>query len=166
MCAVKLAENDGSGNYTIRFSHDIDDGTNKLIYPCVLPKLRAKAEEKTWEYHPGGKVVTLSQTGDPALYEAEPAFNLGTDPWIAKAVLDTKHYDPSEPYGQYMFALAFRKIDTFEYDGAMPLADKEKKTRLYECRIILLRKGGPPLESGTGVPKQFLDEFTCKFSVR
>lgn len=168
MSAAKLAEVDDKGNYTIRFSHDLSDGTNKLVYTFVLPKLPAAGQVNDWQLHPGGTTVTLNKEDDAKNLEAAAAFTLGSDPWVAKTVKDTRNFDTSEPYDQYMFSLAVKKIDTLAYEATMPADEKEKKTKLYECKIAIFRKGGPGAAGGTGsgTPKVYIGDFHCRFSVR
>lgn len=135
--AVRFATfNAGTGEWTVTFTHDLDNSGSTVFYTYVLPKIA-----DNWKHHPGNVTPTLGKPQNDA------TFMLTGDPWIKSAVLSTKGYDPTDPLEQFSFSFDVRKINTLAYligqpkpgGGTYGVGDLEPIVKMYEFRIHVFR---------------------------
>jgi len=162
--AMRDAEYDATtGNYKVRLTYDLDDGTNKGIYEFTLPKLysdTAKPPDKKVYHHPGNNEVV--EGSNP---ENDLAFKLGADPWISDTVRKEES-DTTDPYNQFLFSFDVGKLDNYIYDIGLTPAQREAKNKIYEFGVHILRS---TYNSGTGAgtTMKYIDRpFSMKLSVK
>jgi prepilin-type N-terminal cleavage/methylation domain-containing protein len=118
--------------YKISLTHDLSDGSNKNRIDFALPKI---SPAKDWTRFPGA----TSPPANPAEPDKDPAFAMLADPWVKASVQWVKDKsDESDAYGQFLFSMDIRKINTLEYLAPVP-ADLEQRTTLYEFRVHVFR---------------------------
>ncbi len=150
---------------TVTLTHDLDAGGTKIRYAFKLPKLDQPGKEDWWHY-PSTVPAPQPDPGAilPGTWNPETdnrIFKMSADHWTnltVQGVHDAN--DPTDPYRQYAFSFAARKVNTLEHLIGKPNPEKPGETykvedleglcKLYEFRINVFRVATPGGSVGGG----------------
>ena len=171
--ALRLATLEPTTNtWTAVLSHDLQvGGSNERIYRFTLPKLvegLSNSRDGTpWFHHPGMSNASESP-------EDQPAFVMGSDPWVKAELEQVRKTDPNDPLAQFAFAFRVRKVHTLAWlegklrpDGKpYSIEDLEPLSKLYEFQIIIYRLMGESQDGGKKQPKRAVATMTTRVSTK
>ena len=171
--ALRLATLEPASNtWTAVLSHDLQvGGSPERIYRFTLPKLvegLSNSRDGTpWFHHPG--MSSASETP-----EDQPAFVMGTDPWVKAELEQVRKTDPNDPLAQFAFSFRVRKVHTLAWlEGKMKadgkpysIEDLDPISKLYEFQIIIFRLQGEPQDGGKKQPKRIVATMTTRVSTK
>ncbi len=139
-----------TSEWTCVMAHDLKSPNAVVRFTFVLPKLT-----EGWKHFPSGSGggATPDRGGTVNVNpELDEHFSLGGDQWLYATVDNVwKVNDPTDPYTQFAFSFAIRKINTMEYllrpvpqtnpdtGRVYTEADLEPMTKLYELRVNVFR---------------------------
>lgn len=152
-----------SSEWTCVMAHDLKSTGSAVRFAFILPKM-----DEGWRHYPSGAVPDGGKIPDPDP-EKDPHFELGGDQWMYATVNKVQTVnDPTDPWRQFAFSFAVKKINTLEYlvkptpqinpatNRAYTMSDLEALTKLYEMRVRVFRVAAPVTSGGGGTAQKML----------